>query len=183
MEYYVFKFNLEPNVLRTYNYESQKDNVINVVIPNALKGIFTSFENVDKNKIKFKDYIDIDNIKHSTEYNEMMTLNATMIKMYENVVENYNKGKGITYTPEYLDKRKELKTSIDRLVEIYPLLKGAFELSDSIYSVDAFASVKMSVAYIRKAKKIEYYVGNFPEDLSDMEFIYDTDKEYIYIYQ
>lgn len=181
MQFYTFKFNLEPNILQTYNYASHKENVVSVVIPNALKEIFKSFEKMDENKIKFKDYIDIGYVKKSDEYREMLKLNITMIEMYQNVLKNFNDGKGINYSPEYLTKRTELRRSIEHLIEKYPFLKEAFEVKDSIFPVDAFASVKMSVAYIRKGKKIEYFVNNFPKSISESEFIYDTENEYIYI--
>lgn len=181
MQYYTFKFNLEPSVLRTYNYDNHKENIIGVIIPSALKSIFNSFEEIDESKIKFKDYIDIDNVQRSYEYKKMLDLNSIMTKMYYEVLKDYKDGKGITYSTEYLEKRNELKHSIENLISIHPFLKGAFDIKDSIFQVEAFSAVKMSVAYIRKAKKIEYYLNNFPKNASESEFIYDTYKEYIYI--
>lgn len=181
MGYYTFKLNLEPNILEAHHYDTQKSNVIEVVIPKALEGIFNSFVEIDESKIKFMDYIDIESVERSLEYKKMVKVNADMKEMYHKVLNDYNNGKGIVYSPEYLDKREELKDAIERLIKINPFLKGAFDIKDSIFQVEAFSTVKMSVAYIRKAMKIEYYINNFPKSELNSEFIYDKSNEYIYI--
>lgn len=181
MEYFAFKLNLEPSVLNAYNYESQREHVVSIVIPESLKQIFGQFTDISKNKIRFFDYIYLYSVRESNKYKDMLKLNETMIKMYNEVIENYNVGKGITYTPEYLEQRDKLNTSIEKIIFEYPFLKGAFELKDNIFPVDTFSKIKMAVTYIRKAKKIECYIDNFPENISNSEFIYDKKHELIFI--
>lgn len=181
MEYYVFKLNLEPSILAAYNYNSDREHVVSVVIPKALKKIFNHFEVIGENKIKFLDHIDIDEVRKSTEYQHMLGLNKTMIEMYNEVIEKFNENKGITYSPEYLEQRDKLNNSIDSIVLKFPFLKGAFDLKDSIFPVDTFSKIKMAVAYIRKAKKIEYYVNNIPDNKENSQFIYDKKQERVYI--
>lgn len=181
MEYFAFKLNLEPSVLDAYNYESQREHVVSIVIPDSLKQIFNQFIDVNENKIKFLDYIDLNKVKQSSKYKNMLAINRTMIKMYNEVIKNYNVGKGITYTPVYLEQRDKLNNSIGQIVFEFPFLKGAFELKDSVFPVDNFSKIKMAVTYIRKAKKIEFYINNFPQDIANSEFIYDKKLELIYI--
>lgn len=181
MEYFAFKLNLEPSVLDAYNYESQREHVVGIVIPEALKQIFHQFVAVDENKLRFLDHVDISSVEGSKEYKNMLNLNETMIKMYTEVIKNYNNGKGINYTPSYLEERDNLNGSIEKLVLEFPFLKGAFDLKDSIFPVDTFSKIKMAVTYIRKAKKIEHYVNNFPQNISNSEFIYDKKSERIFI--
>lgn len=181
MEYYAFKFNLEPNILAVYNYNYHREHVVSVVIPEALKKIFSHFEAVGENKIKFLDHIDIDEVITSSEYKNMLELNKTMIEMYNGVIEKFNTSKGITYSPEYLEQRDKLNFAIDTIVLKFPFLKGAFDLKDDIFPVAAFSKIKMAVTYIRKTKKIESYVKKFPDNASTSEFIYDKKHEHVYI--
>lgn len=180
-EYYVFKLNLEPKILHAYDYENYKENVISEVIPGALKEIFSHNSNIDDSKIKFSDTIDINEVKSSNEYLEMLHITNKMIEMYHAVVGNYNSGKGITYSPEYLENRDNLNAAIKRLISIYPFLKGAFDLREDVFPVHAFSKIKMSIAYIKKALQIKYYLDHFPKSEADSEFIYDKSNEYIYI--
>lgn len=181
MEYFVFKLNLEPSVLDAYNYNSHKEHVVGRVIPESLKRIFSEFLDINENKVKFVDYIDLNEVKTSIQYEEMLKLNETMVKMYTEVVANYNIGKGINYTPEYLEHRDKLNKSIENIIFKFPFLKGAFELKDNIFPIEAFSKIKMAVTYISRARKIESYINSFPVNILNSEFIYDRSYELIYI--
>lgn len=179
--YYTFKLNLEPNILTAHNYDSQKNHVIGKVIPSALKTIFKENKEVDDEKLLFSDYIDINEVKESVEYSTMLKINEKMIEMYHEVVEKYKNGEGISYSPKYLDQRDLLHSSLVSLVTKYPFLESAYDLKKNIFQVDQFSKIKMSVTYIQKSKKIEYYLNNFQVTDLVSYFIYDTAYEYIYI--
>jgi len=181
VEYFVFKLNLEPSVLDAYNYNTHIEHVVGIVIPDSFKKIFSEFIDINERKVKFLDYIDLSEVKTSIQYKDMLKLNETMMKMYNEVVANYNIGKGINYTPKYLEQRDKLNKSIEDIVYIFPFLKGAFELKDNIFPIETFSKIKMAVTYIRKARKIESYVNNFPKNILNSEFIYDKSYELIYI--
>lgn len=181
MDYFVFKLNLEPSILKAYDYNSNRDHVVGKIIPESLKKIFSDFEDIDEKKIKFNDYIDLNEVMESADYNKMLILNKTMIKMYNEVVENYNKGEGITYTPEYLQYRDDLNKSIENITLNFPFLKSAFELKDNIFPIESFSKIKMAITYIRKAIKIESYINKFQDNDLNSEFIYDRNSEHIYI--
>ncbi|WP_214815650.1 hypothetical protein [Exiguobacterium sp. s59] len=181
MNYFTFKLNLEPFILHMHSYDNHKDYVVGTIIPKALSKIFNESTNITESKMKYLDSIDLSTLKESHEFNYMIAQNKNMTIMYEEVVEGFNKGNGIIYTPEYLKQRNVLNKAVEDVIATFPFLKGAFELNDNIYMVDAFSNIKMAVTYIRKAKKIERYVNNFPNNIINSEFIYDKSQELIYI--
>lgn len=183
MEYYIFKLNLEPYTLKKNNYYSEREYVIKTLIPKQLKEIFPEHHDMGDNKIKMYDYIDFTAIKTSILYNTLLKRNKKMIKMYEQVVKDYESGKGIIYNPEYLKQRNNLSKTIENIVFEFPVLKNAYEINDNIFHVDAYSNIKMAVVFIRKAKKIEEYINNLDDEneLIQSEFIYDSLEEYIYI--
>lgn len=181
MEYFVFKLNLEPSVLKTYHYNDHKNHVVGTVIPDSLKKIFKKSRELQGEKVKFLDEIDLNRVRESTYYLDMLNSNENMINMYREVVENFNEGKGITYSPEYLDQRDELNKSIESVISNFPFLLGSYDLKDSVFPIETFSKIQMAVTYIRKAKKIESYLKNFPDKLLTSYFIYDKSTEFIYI--
>lgn len=47
--------------------------------------------------------------------------------MYIEVIEQYKNGKGISYSPTYLDQRDLLRTTLNTLVKKYPFLESAYD--------------------------------------------------------
>lgn len=181
MEYYVYKLNLEPRILDVFEFENNEEHVVGTVIPNDLKNVFENNFDLNEELILFSDKVEINNVIESKQYKELIENNKEMLEMYNHVVKNFEAGKGIVYSPQFLEKRDELKQSISSVIHLFPFLKGSYDLNDNVFPINRYDKVQMSVAYLRKAKKIECFVTNFTDDAHKISFIYDKKHEWIYI--
>lgn len=54
MDYYIFKFNLEPSILSAYNYDTQRSHVMERVIPIVLKPFSKRIVKLVRGKLNFR---------------------------------------------------------------------------------------------------------------------------------
>lgn len=181
MDVYVFKLNLEPYILKSFNYESNSDQVKGKIIPSSLSEIFTSREVLSEALIKYGQTVEIDNVKESEEFKELIEISQVMEKMYQNVVQKFEENGEILYSSKFMETRDKLDKSIRHLVERFSFLSIALELPVNVFKVEAYSSVKMAVTYIQRAKKIEYFINSSSTNRTVSDFIYDKETEQIYL--
>lgn len=175
---FVFKFNLGPEALNTYR--DDMDKAVKVIIPEALKKVFNEIDDgeeylVLKSKNKYSEIV------ASTDYRALIELNEKSQNLYRQVLEKYQSTGSISYSSDYMDNRSKLKDVISKLTEDYPMLEVAFKRKN-IPLMASYSEVKMNLAYINKAFKIQNEVEALGknEGLS-FEFVYDKNTENIYI--
>ncbi|WP_258088219.1 hypothetical protein [Weissella fangxianensis] len=117
----------------------------------------------------------------STDYKALIELNEKSQNLYKQVLEKYQSTGSISYSSDYMDNRSKLKDVIFKLTEDYPMLEVAFKRKN-IPLMTSYSEVKMNLAYINKAFKIQNEVEDLGknEGLS-FEFVYDKNTENIYI--
>ncbi|EFM34494.1 hypothetical protein HMPREF9189_1793 [Streptococcus sp. oral taxon 071 str. 73H25AP] len=176
MEVFVAKLNVEPTVLDLY----EETNLLETVIPNSLNMIFDRLDE-DKGIIGYRITNDIESIKKSKLYQEILRYREKLISEYYNVVAIFEDSGEIVYSKTYMYLRSMLKAKIDELFITFPFLKNSEEIKVSSFSKGKISEIQMGITYIDRVNRIEKFLFYNSEDIRVINFYYDTSCEWIYI--
>ena len=123
MEVFVAKLNVEPTVLDLY----EETNLLETVIPTSLNMIFDRLDE-DKGIIGYRITNDIESIKKSKLYQEILQYRENLISEYYKVVAIFEDSGEIVYSKAYMSLRSMLKAKIDELFVTFPFLKNSEEI-------------------------------------------------------
>lgn len=176
MEVFVAKLNVEPTVLDLY----EETNLLETVIPTSLNMIFDRLDE-DKGIIGYRITNDIESIKKSKLYQEILQYRENLISEYYKVVAIFEDSGEIVYSKAYMSLRSMLKAKIDELFVIFPFLKNSEEIKVSSFSKGKISEIQMGITYIDRVNRIEKFLLYNSKDIRVINFYYDTSCEWIYI--
>ena len=178
---YVAKLNLEPNILDIYKYETQKDVVLNKIIPQALEVVFGEPDEC-KGYYYYQESEGLELETIITKVKAIVKLANKLFTMLEDVNYNYHQGHGINYSRDFMELRKKLSEKISEIEKEHPSMLAAYTLK-LVKNLDfeEYGPVKMGLRYIQKAYKLEMYLDSHISPMSNLRFYYDPKNEYIYI--
>ncbi len=176
MEVFVAKLNVEPTVLDLY----EETNLLETVIPTSLNMIFDRLDE-DKGIIGYRITNDIESIKNSRLYQEILQYRENLISEYYKVVAIFEDSGEIVYSKAYMSLRSMLKAKIDELFVIFPFLKNSEEIKVSSFSKGKISEIQMGITYIDRVNRIEKFLLYNSKDIRVINFYYDTSCEWIYI--
>ncbi len=179
--YYIYKLNLEPNVLAAYEF--QMDQIRNTVIPSALGEIFDILDDPRNQLLKIQSVdIDIKKVRESAIYLEVIEEYDVFFEMYNNILHQYENTGRIVYSETFMQKRKKLDILTKEFYDSFPELKNEVESMKNPIKVPTFQNVKMGLVYIQRAAKIIKFVSTYNVGTAQsVVFFYDIDKELIYL--
>ncbi|MDK8387238.1 hypothetical protein QP844_08870 [Streptococcus xiaochunlingii] len=176
MEVFVAKLNVEPTVLDLY----EETNLLETVIPTSLNMIFDRLDE-DKGIIGYRITNDIESIKKSKLYQEILQYRENLISEYYKVVAIFEDSGEIVYSKAYMSLRSMLKAKIDELFVTFPFLKNSEEIKVSSFSKGKISEIQMGITYIDRVNRIEKFLFYNSKDIRVINFYYDTSCEWIYI--
>ncbi|WP_455446977.1 hypothetical protein [Streptococcus salivarius] len=176
MEVFVAKLNVEPTVLDLY----EEANLLGTVIPTSLNMIFERLDE-DKGIIGYRITNDIESIKKSKLYQEILQYKENLISEYYKVVAIFEDSGEIVYSKAYMSLRSMLKAKIDELFVTFPFLKNSEEIKVSSFSKGKISEIQMGITYIDRVNRIEKFLFYNSKDVRVINFYYDTSCEWIYI--
>ena len=176
MEVFVAKLNVEPTVLDLY----EEANLLETVIPTSLNMIFDRLDE-DKGIIGYRITNDIESIKKSKLYQEILQYRENLISEYYKVVAIFEDSGEIVYSKAYMSLRSMLKAKIDELFVTFTFLKNSEVIKVSSFSKFKISEIQMGITYIDRVNRIEKFLFYNSKDIRVINFYYDTSCEWIYI--
>lgn len=193
-ENYVFKLNVQPQVLKRFGikgFETLKSEVIPNAIFNSYNDLLVQVD-IQLDGLSFIITNDFSYISQSYEFNTLLEVTSEIASMYKEITIDYQKEKGIFYTPVFLDKLDEAIELRKQLISLYPILyqSSSHYLNTMIekeiekqYDFKIDNDVGKGIDHLRRVKKIELYINELLEkDEEDVSVYYDYDKEQLIIY-
>lgn len=161
MQYLVFKLNLQPAKL--IEYRSEREYLINSLIPSMLENVFSLTKMPSKDVYK----IDIENAdinNFGLIYNELLIETEKLLNYYREVLDQYKEKKEIFYSKDFLSLNSKCSTKRRTLEKRYPVLQEAFDkysdlLIDQEIDVNLESKIGTGIVHLRKFYKIKKYIN------------------------
>jgi hypothetical protein len=177
-KYFVFKLNLGPDIIDTYNDMEQ---LKIVVIPNNLKQIFQHTEL--SNSLKLTSEVEYKDFRKSELFDTFNTLSDQHEEEYLKIVSEFKETGGFGYTADYQKMNTEFGLLLNKIYKEFPYLKEVSETRDDDLTHDLEFKVGTGRKYVESNRKIKKYLrDNIQEQQSrNFNFYYESTTEYIYI--
>src|SRR5690625_1258958 len=189
MSYYVFKMNIQPNVIHEYeendNLQYLKDDIVKI----ALETIFEVSNVDDYWQIRIEGSNDTD---FNEKFNDLKSMTERLYEEYKKIVEQYVDSGEIYYSRSFLNLNERCGSKRRKLENEYPALKSAYENDnysdqniEKKYNLTLENSVGTGVTHIQKFYKIDLYLNELetsPTDIyKDINIFYNQSDELFYI--
>lgn len=161
MFYFVFKLNLQPNIINIYSKE-EFEAVVSQDIPLHLVSIMDAVERNNGHIEIFLPKLDGDLAKKIFE--QLKVLTEELAEEYSKILEGFENGTGINYSKSFLDKNEECGNLRRKLTKFFPMLKESFskyedDEIDQIYNLHLDFHVGTGITHIRKFYKMDAYIN------------------------
>lgn len=191
---YLFKLNVQPHVLEKYSGE-QKIVLKNQLIPQMICFSFGTdlFSLEDCNpemtdeELSFQIVRDYKEILESQDYMQLLELTHELTLEYVRISRDFNRGRGIHYSQDYLDKHEtamELRRSVlDAYEELKPSQNeySTSEIDNILeneYQFKIMSKVGTGIDHIRRVKRMALFLERFEEDsVETIPIVYRFESE------
>lgn len=159
--YYVFKLNIQPNILAHFTKSNELEYLISEVIPNSFELIMEVKENKGIFQMLFED---VSEINFEEKFKELEDITNKLIKEYKNILQDYQIKGEIYYSKEFL-KLNDKCGNLRRYIESeFSGLKKAYEIitDDEVekeYDLVTDNQVGTSITHIKKFYKLKIYIS------------------------
>ncbi|WP_242541920.1 hypothetical protein, partial [Vagococcus fluvialis] len=161
MGYYVYKLNIQPNILQTYIKNNEFDYLVTQEIPTVLENI------AEVQRVGTFYMIDI--INKSTDdffllFNKLENMTHELLEEYNKVLFRYKKEEEVFYPKKFL-KLNEKCMDLRRDIEFrYPGIKRSFDvISDesveALFGIETDNQVGTGITHIRKFYKMKEFIS------------------------
>ncbi|MBF2600180.1 hypothetical protein IA929_09215 [Listeria seeligeri] len=122
MEYYVYKINIQPNILEMYEKENDFVYLISEVIPNSFEAVLqvkrvnNCFQFIVDNATEYN---------FDEEFNQLEIDTKMLIKGYNQIIQYYNKSGEIFYSKAFLSLNEKCGTKRRHIEVLFPGIKKA----------------------------------------------------------
>ncbi|MFL2101319.1 hypothetical protein [Desemzia sp. FAM 23989] len=161
MDYYVFKLNLQPNILAVYRQKEELEYLISEEIPNVLESV------LQVNEVEGFFKLTIEN--HSKEdfyklFESLEEKTHKLVSEYKKILLNYRKTGEIHYTQDFLKLNEDCMISRRSIESKFPSIKKAYdivldEIIESLYELETDNQVGTGITHIKKFYKIKRYIS------------------------
>lgn len=164
MEYYVFKLNIQPNILVNYSEKDDFEYLVSTAIPNA----FQSVLQVKEMKGFFQLIVENQNNHNFFElFNQLEQLTEELIEKYNNVLLDYKENGEIYYSKDFLNLNDKCMRERKFIESVFSGVKKAYEVIhdddiDSFYKLVTDNKVGTGITHIKKFYKIKRYIDEAP---------------------
>lgn len=161
MDYYVFKLNLQPNILAVYRQNEELEYLISEEIPNVFESVLQVNEVDDFFKLTIENHSKRDFYK-LFELLEEKT--HKLVSEYKKILLNYRKTGEIHYTQDFLKLNEGCMISRRSIESKFPSIKKAYdivpdEIIESLYKLETDNQVGTGITHIKKFYKIKRYIS------------------------
>ncbi|MBC1516941.1 hypothetical protein [Listeria immobilis] len=187
MEYYVYKINIQPNILEMYEKENDFVYLISEVIPNSFEAVLqvkrvnNCFQFIVDNATEYN---------FDEEFNQLEIDTKMLIKGYNQIIQYYNKSGEIFYSKAFLSLNEKCGTKRRHIEVLFPGIKKAYDLIsdeqiEESFNLEHNNQVGTSITHIRKFYKIKLFM-NSNEFLNvikplNLESIYNPSTEHLLV--
>ncbi|MCM3511628.1 hypothetical protein [Carnobacterium inhibens] len=186
MDYYFYKMNLQPNVLKNYSSEEDYKYLLNDVIVNALN---LSLGVKEANPF-YKICLEVDSKNNFEEkFEELESITNTLNESYEEIVKDFHQTGEINYSKEFLRlnaKASKLRNSLEyeypELEEVYDEISN--EKIEKKYNLNLINQVGTAIFHLRRFYKLKDYISNRNNDIDNQtidDMYYNPKNEQILV--
>lgn len=162
MKRYIFKLNVQPNIISRHSTEE----LIQQLIPNKIHSAFNTIFNIVEDNNETLDFNLVNNyqeIIESREYSELMIETEVFVREYIQITKEYIDRNGLNYDQAFLDKSELLIEKRKNIFKLYPILteannyvdsKVATKLLEDEYGFEVESKVGIGIDHIRQIQKL-----------------------------
>ena len=165
---YIFKLNVQPHILK--KYYNKIDELKSQIIPNT---IFNAYNDLFSNPVMKKDemslviFQDFKEIAESEEYRNLLKITEEITIEYKTITNEYKKGNGIHYNPDFLVKLENAIYDRKILLSKFIVLNQAnsrytssqgYEEIERLYDFNIDSEVGKGLDHLRRVRKIMLYL-------------------------
>ena len=165
---YIFKLNVQPHILK--KYYNKIDELKSQIIPNT---IFSAYNDLFSNPVMKKDemslviFQDFKEIAESEEYRNLLKITEEITIEYKTITNEYKKGNGIHYNPDFLVKLENAIYDRKILLSKFIVLNQAnsrytssqvYEEIERLYDFNIDSEVGKGLDHLRRVRKIMLYL-------------------------
>ncbi|MGG5180185.1 hypothetical protein ACQYAC_12710 [Bacillus sp. MM09(2025)] len=166
MSYFVFKLNIQPNILLKYKDNNEIEYLLSRVIPLGFESVLQIKEN--KNLFELiPEKNDEQDFQNSFEDLEINTIK--LFKLYNKVLSHYKEKHEIHYSQDFLNLNEICMSARRTLENKYPGIIKAYEVIedekiDQFENIETNSKVGTGITHLRKFYKIKFYLENYKEN-------------------
>ena len=176
---FIFKLNVQPHILK--KYYNKIDELKSQVIPNAIFNAYNDlFSNpiIEKDKMSLVIFQDYKEIAESEEYRNLIKITEEIAIEYKIITNEYKKGNGIHYNPDFLFKLENAIYDRKILLSKFIVLNQAnsrytssqvYEEIERLYDFNIDSEVGKGLDHLRRVTRIILYleeqIQNGTEDI------------------
>lgn len=169
MVFFVYKINLQPNILYLFDKTNDRDYLITELIPNSLESIMEVSEFEGFFKLAMDKDVEQPNFFEIFEELEKDT--DKLISMYNEILELYTTDGEIFYSKKFLTLNDSCGSKRRYLEKIFPGIKKAYEVVseeefDKIFKFRVENQVGTGITHIKKFLKLKLFIET--EDISSI---------------
>lgn len=185
---FIFKLNVQPHILK--KYYNKIDELKEQIIPNA---IFNAYNDLFSNPVMEKDkmsliiFQDYKEIAESEEYIHLLKNTEEIAIEYRSITNEYKKGNGIHYNPDFLVKLENAINDRKILLSKFIVLNQAnsrftssqvYEEIERLYDFNIDSEVGKGLDHLRRVRKIILYLEEqIQNGTENIEVDYSFEKE------
>lgn len=187
MSFYVFKLNIQPNVLQEYEKNDELPYLKNDIVKQAFEANF-EVKNLE-NYLQIG-FLENDDTEFHDKFNDLQSMTEDLYEEYGKIVKQYIDSGEIYYSKKFLNLNERCGYKRRKLENEYPTLKVAYDIYDEKniekeYGLEFENSVGTGITHIQKFYKIDLYLKEMdtgPTDIyEDIKLFYKQSDELFYI--